>query len=99
MVLPLVSTSFYTLHTQLLHSAIVLLFYLTGNEDYISTDKNLTFAFGFGTIQCVHIPIINDECLEEDMEFFNVSISSDMDGVVIGVDEVTVYIIDDDSKQ
>ena len=77
----------------------MLLFYLTGNEDYISTDKNLTFAFGFGTIQCVHIPIINDECLEEDMEFFNVSISSDMDGVVIGVDEVTVYIIDDDSKQ
>ena len=77
----------------------MLLFYLTGNEDYISTDKNLTFAFEFGTIQCVHIPIINDECLEEDMEFFNVSISSDMDGVVIGVDEVTVYIIDDDSKQ
>ena len=46
----------------------------------------------------MHIPILNDECLEEDKEAFNVSISSEIDFVTFGVDEITVYIIDDDSK-
>ena len=32
------------------------------------------------------------------MEAFNVSISSEIDFVTFGVDEITVYIIDDDSK-
>ena len=49
----------------------------------------------------MHIPILNDECLEDDIESFNVLIStSDDDCVVIGASssEVQVYIRDDDGN-
>ena len=92
MALPLVS------HLHSVYWILLLFNCCTGGEDYVTTEKNLTFAFGFSTKQCLHIPILNDECLEEDMEAFNVSISSEIDFVTFGVDEITVYIIDDDSK-
>ena len=70
----------------------------TGGADYISVSKVITFAVGLGVENCVYIPILNDECLEEDMEGFNVSISSDMPFVTFDVDEITVYIRDDDGE-
>ena len=60
-------------------------------------NKSVVFYPGFEIVQCVHIPIFNDECLEDSMEAFNVSISSSDDRVVIGAArEVEVYIRDDD---
>ena len=60
-------------------------------------NKSVVFYPGFEVVQCVHIPIFNDECLEDSMEFFNVSISSNDDRVVIGATrEVEVYIRNDD---
>ena len=66
-------------------------------EDYITVNKTVIFYPGYERLQCVHIPILNDECLEESMEIFNVSLSSrDSCVVVDGTSEVEVYITDDD---
>ena len=60
-------------------------------------NKTVIFYPGYEMLQCVHIPILNDECLEESMEVFNVSLSSrDSNVVVDGTSEVEVYIWDDD---
>lgn len=68
-------------------------------EDYVAVNKSVFLYPGFGTIQCVHIPILNDECLEDDIESFGVFISASDDCVVIGAtSEVEVYIRDDDGK-
>ena len=60
-------------------------------------NKRLVFAFGFETRQCVNIPILGDECLEE-TESFNVSLSSDQDCVKFGADTLQVYILEDDGN-
>lgn len=72
----------------------------TDGEDYASIEKNLTFGLGFGTLQCIGIPIFNDVRLENELEFFNVSIYSNMDGVLIDEEfsEVQVFIEDNDCK-
>ncbi len=56
------------------------------------------FAPGFGTIRCIHIAILSDECLEDETESFNVSLSSDQNCVTFDVSEIPVYIVDDDCK-
>ena len=70
--------------------------YSLGNEDFISIEKNLTYAVGLGTLQCIHIPILNDECLEYKNETFMVTLSSDID-CVLANDSLLVTIRDDDS--
>ena len=73
---------------------------LIAGEDYVSVNKSLVFYPGLKLTQCVHIPVLNDECLEDDMEVFNVSISSNDDCVMIGgTSEVEVYIRDDDGTE
>ena len=49
------------------------------------------------TRQCVDIPILGDECLEE-TESFNISLSSEQEYVKFGVDEIQVYILEDDGN-
>lgn len=66
-------------------------------EDYVSVTKSLLFALGFELIQCVHIPILPDDCLEV-TESFNVSLSADHKGIEFAVQEITVYIMEDDGK-
>lgn len=56
----------------------------------------MRFFAGGGRTRCVHIPILNDECLESVEESFTVTISSTMDCVEIGVNTTQVYIRDDD---
>ena len=56
------------------------------------------FAFGFMTRQCVDIPILGDECLEE-TESFNVSLSSDQDCVEFDAYTLQVYILEDDGNR
>lgn len=65
----------------------------------MSTEKNLTFAVGLGIVECVHIPILNDACLE-DSEVFSVSIFSDVECVTIdpSASSVDVTITDEDGK-
>lgn len=80
-----------------MHSCPSLDIILIAGEDYISVNKSVVFYPGLEITQCVHIPVFNDECLEDDMEVFNVSISSNDDCVMIGAtSEVEVYIRDDD---
>jgi len=71
-----------------------------GGEDYIETEKNVTFGVGLGTVECVHIPILNDICLEDTNETFSVSISSDVDCVLVesSASRVEVTINDDDGQ-
>ena len=65
--------------------------------DYVEVNKRLVFAFGFATRQCVDIPILVDECLEQ-TESFNVSLSSEQDCVEFGLAEIQVYIEEDDGN-
>ena len=59
----------------------------------------MVFPPGFGTVQCIHIPILNDECLEPDLESFFVALSSNRSLVNVGnMNETEVYIQDDDCK-
>lgn len=81
-----------------LNYAVMHLFQFIEDADYTATTRDIVFAVGFGVEKCVCIPILNDECLEEDMETFNVSISSDMSFVTFDVDEISVYIRDDDCE-
>ena len=60
-------------------------------------NKRLVFAFEFMIRQCVDIPILGDECLEE-TESFNISLSSEQEYVKFGVDEIQVYILEDDGN-
>ncbi len=73
-------------------------FLCADGEDYALTEKNLTFGVGLGTVECVHIPILNDVCLEDMNETFSVSISSDVDCVVVepSASSVEITINDDD---
>ena len=65
--------------------------------DYLAVNKSLVFAFGLGTRQCVNIPILGDECLEETEDFY-VSISSSQNCVVYGVEEIQISIREDDGS-
>lgn len=71
-----------------------------GGEDYSQVEKNLTFAVGLGTVECVYIPILNDECLEDMSEVFTVSISSDTERVIVqpSASSVEVTIVDNDGQ-
>ena len=73
--------------------------YALGNKDYVSIQKNLTFAVGLGTKECVHIPILNDVCVE-DTEAFSASISSAVECVMVDLsaNSVEITIIDDDGE-
>ena len=96
MTLPLVS-----LNIRASSIRVVIIILPSAGEDYVAVNKSISFYPGYGTVQCVHIPILNDECLEDDIESFNMLISSnDDDCVVIGAtsSEVQVYIRDDDGK-
>ena len=56
------------------------------------------FGFGLPTIRCVYIPILNDECLEEELEDFSVELSSEQDCVMFVNSTANITIYDDDSK-
>ena len=71
--------------------------YFIGGEDYVSVEKSLLFSFGFDLTQCVNIPILTDDCLEQ-TESFNVSLSADHLGVNFVVDEIVVSILEDDGE-
>ena len=65
--------------------------------DYVSVSKDIIFNADTGNQRYILIPIINDECLEDDEEFTVVATSS-MDCVNIIDGTVTITIDDDDCK-
>ena len=71
---------------------------LVENLDFIPVDKLVEWHEDSDLTQCVHIPIINDECLEEKEETFNVSLSTEEECVEFTVDCTTVTIQDDDRE-
>ena len=77
--------------------ALMIGIYFIGGEDYVSVEKSLLFSFGFDLTQCVNIPILTDDCLEQ-TESFNVSLSADHLGVNFDVDEIVVSILEDDGN-
>ncbi len=48
--------------------------------------------------QCVRVPIINDECVEEKEEEFLVSLSTEEECVIVGDSQTSVTILDNDGK-
>ena len=66
-------------------------------DDYVAISRSIIFNEDTGNQQTVYIPIVNDECLEND-EDFNVLLSSTMSCVVVTTGEVTITIDDDDSE-
>ena len=62
------------------------------------TEKTLTFAVNLGIVECVHIPILNDVCVEDMNETFSVSISSEFECVTVepSASSVGITIVDED---
>lgn len=74
----------------------------TGVEDYAAVDTQLTFQpqpEGQTSMQCVDVPIVNDDILEAN-ESFIVELRSDNPDIVAdtSADSATIEIINDDSK-
>ena len=70
---------------------------LVENSDFTPTDTRVEWHENSDLTQCVLIPIINDKCSEKD-ETFNVSLSTEEEGVEFSVDWTTVFIQDDDRE-
>ena len=89
---------------QTLYSLVFILLssvqiFTTEGDDYIPVSITLEWHYDSPSlIQCVKIPIVNDECVEEKEEEFRVSLLSDQDCVLLGLNYTTVTIVDDDSK-
>ncbi|XP_064390869.1 uncharacterized protein LOC135338715 isoform X3 [Halichondria panicea] len=69
----------------------------TEDEDYLSLTATLEWHYDSpSVVQCVSVPIINDECVEEKEEVFTVSLSTEQACVQLGANLTTVTIQDDD---
>ena len=86
-----------SLENDIWNLALMIGMYFVGGEDYVSFEKSLLFSFGFELTQCVHIPILTDDCLEL-TESFNVTLSADHLGVNFDVNVIVVSILEDDGK-
>jgi len=55
-------------------------------------------VFDTNATQCVYIPIINDDCVEDEPEEFTATLESDDDRVSFGTNSTTISIFDDDCE-
>ena len=70
----------------------------TAGEDYIATSMSVTIQAADAS-QVVMVPIINDSLIEGVEQFTaQLSLPSDLDGVMLGANTTTVEITDDDSE-
>ena len=67
------------------------------SADYTLVSRDILFNENTDTVQTVLIPILNDECLENE-EDFNVTLTTEMDCVQLDDDMLTITIVDDDSE-
>ena len=70
----------------------------TADYDYVPLEIQLVFDEGLDLTQCVYIPILNDECLEDYEEMFYILLSSDQECVLFENTSYEATIIDDDCK-
>ena len=75
----------------------VFLFLADMSADYTLVSRDILFNENTDTVQTVLIPILNDECLENE-EDFNVTLTTEMDCVQLDDDMLTITIVDDDSE-
>ena len=75
----------------------VFLFLADMSADYTLVSRDILFNENTDTVQTVLIPILNDECLENE-EDFNVTLTTEMDCVQLDDDRLTITIVDDDSE-
>lgn len=72
---------------------------LSAYDDYLPVYEELYFDGCLNiTEQCLHIPILNDICLEEKEESFYINISSSLDCVSVLNASEAVTVVDDDCK-
>lgn len=69
--------------------------FIPADEDFVPIETNLIFDEGLDLMQCLYVPILNDECLE-DNEYFTITLSSEQDCVLFYNDSFEATIIDDD---
>ena len=74
------------------------IFLPTAEEDFIPLETSLVFDEGLDSTRCVYIPILNDECLEYEEEYFNITLSSEQDCVRFLNDSIEATIIDNDCE-
>ena len=67
-------------------------------EDFVQIWHTLVFDNSTSTTQCVYIPIINDDCVEDRLEEFTATLQSEDGCVSIGANSTTVRIVDDDCE-
>ena len=76
-----------------------MLFTLAGGSDFISLSGNITFA-PREKESVIQISIVNDDVLEEEVEFFlvNIHVATSAPGLLLGTSMARVTIKDDDCK-
>ena len=76
-----------------------MLVFLTDGSDFVGiSGRQLTFSPTVNS-SMVPVSIINDDVLEDMVENFTASLSSDVPRLVLSPDLATVDIMDDDCKQ
>jgi len=67
-------------------------------EDFVQIWQTLVFDNSTNATQCVYIPIINDDCVEDEPEEFTATLRSEDDCVSFGTNSTTISIFDDDCE-
>ena len=73
-------------------------FFLLAGEDFVQIWQTLIFDSSTNTTQCLYVPIINDECVENEPEEFTAALYTDDDCVSFGTNSTTIRILDDDCE-
>ena len=77
---------------------LVATFLPTADDDFFPLETPLVFDEGLDMVQCVYVPILNDECLEYREEYFYITLSSEQDCVRLVNDSIEATIVDDDCE-
>ena len=72
--------------------------FVSAGEDFVQIWQTLIFDSSTNTTQCLYIPIINDECVENEPEEFTAALYTEDDCVSFGTNSTTISILDDDCE-
>ena len=71
-------------------------FSITAGIDYSTISDTLDWHENSDVLQCIRLPIVNDECVEDKEETFRVSLSTMDDCVEFSSNNYTIITIEDD---
>ena len=77
------------------HNSFIISSFFSDGEDFVLMEDELTFEPGM-LHQCIAVRIVDDEILEATESFSLVFNNSKSLSVVLGLDTVTIEILDDD---